>query len=785
MEEHAMLTCTQRRSGLQSCWLTAALAATALLVPGCGDDGGDEPPPPPDAYAGDGVPPTVKVTFPPPSSLTDTPMITIRGTADDVDDVAVVRVNGVTAQSDDGFATWEATVPLVHGPNTIVVATEDEFAAVDDTAAELTVVLSANVMDSPTAVVADPANDRALVFDRQLDALVAVSYATGERTIVSDDATGEGPGLQDPAAAALDEANSRVLVLDGASLLAVDLATGDRTVIADAATGVGDALVDPFDIALDVAGNRALVLDVDLTDILNPVTTLYAVALDTGDRTVIVRGAGGSGPELVDPTALAIDPANNRALVAFRDTTDGANIVRAIMAVALDTGDRTVISTNANVDQGRLLGDPVAMVLDDTATPGRLLVLDGGLDAVLAVELDTGNRTVVAEDRVTPGQDFSVPDALALDKAEDGTRALVVDSGLDMVIAVALDDGARTVISGFNVGEGPLFQQPVAVVVDERSGPAGFALVVDRQQNALISVDLATSGRKEVSGDEAGGGAGFEDPQALSLDVETGVYGQIETVGKVVVADPGAAALVSVDPVSGARVVLSGGPAGAGPAFGAPRGVAFDPGDAAASLPSRFLVVDEQLNALVAVDPTSGDRTIVSDAATGTGPELGAPQAVTLELDAEGPTGRALVVTETPAALIAVDLATGDREELSGPNKGDGSVLEAPLSVLMELRKAPPPETEVDAAPVPRPAYEPTGYALVVHGGAGALLAIELTTGRRTELFANGLGKGPEIDLPRAVWLDPGNDRMVIADEGLDALLVVDRESLDRVVVSR
>jgi hypothetical protein len=799
MEKHAMLSCTQRRSGLPSSRLAAALAATALLIPGCGDDGGGSGGPPdsgPDAYAGDGVAPTVKVTFPPPNSLTDTPMVTIRGTADDVDDIAAVRVNGAMAQSSDGFATWEATVSLVHGDNAIVVATEDEFDAVDDSAAELTVVLSANVMDSPTAVVADPANGRALVFDRQLDALVAVSYATGERTIVSDDATGEGPELQDPEAAVFDEAGNRVLVLDGAALLAVDLATGNRSVIADGTTGTGDLLAEPFDIALDAPEkNRALVLDIDGTDVANPVATLYAVALDTGDRTVLSRGVGASGPELLNPTALALDPAGNRAFIAFTDNTDGANFVRAVMAVALDTDERTVISTNANADQGRLLGDPVAMVLDDSVTPARLLVLDGNLDAILAVAVDTGNRTVVAEDRVTPGQDFSVPDALALDKAGDVTRALVVDSGLDMVIAVALGDGARTVFSGFNVGEGPLFQQPVAVVVDERAGTAGSAVVVDRQQNALLSVDFATSGRKEISGEEAGSGPDFDDPQALSLDVETGLDGQVENVGKIVVADPGAAALVTVDPVSGARVTLSGGPAGAGPAFGAPRGVAFDPGDAAASVPGRFLVVDEQLNALFAVDPASGDRAIVSDAATGTGPALGVPQAVTLELGATGRTGRALVLTENPAALIAVDLTTGNREELSGPNKGDGSILESPLSVLMELRKAPPPDDTNpddgpdagpnDAGPDSSPAFETTGYALVVHGGAGALLAIDLATGRRTELFANGLGKGPEIGLPHAVWLDPENDRMVIADEGLDALLVVDRESLDRVVVSR
>jgi hypothetical protein len=785
-----MLTCTQRRTGNRTRGL-AVLAAAALLMPGCGDDGpgGGSPDAGPDAYAGDGVGPTVKVHFPPPSSLTDTPSITIRGTADDVDDVTAVRVNGVGAQSSDGFVTWEATVPLTHGANTITIASEDEFGAENPAAATLTVVLSANVMDSPTAVVADPANGRALVLDRQLDALVAVSYTTGERTIISDDATGTGPGLQDPAAAVLDEAKARVLVLDEAALLAVDLATGDRTVISDAATGTGDALFDPFELALDATLGRALVLDVDRTDPANPVPTIFSVDLTTGDRTSIVRGPGGTGPELVNPTALALDPAGTRVFVASTDTSDGVNIVRAILAVSLveaELGNRTVISTNADTAQGRALGNPVAMVYDDTVIPARLLVLDESSDAILGVAIDGGARSVVAEDRVTPGQDFSVPDALALDKPVDGTaRALVVDSGLDMVMAVALGDGTRTVISGFNVGAGALFEQPVSVVVDRLRGPAGRALVIDRQQDAIISVDLATSAREELSGPDSGSGQELSDVTGLSLDVEVGLAGQTANIGAVLVTDASVAAVLSIDPVSGARTILSGGAVGSGPVFVEPRGMAFDPGDAAASVPARYLVVDEDLDALLAVDPANGARTIVSDATTGTGPALGAPQAVALELDDTGRTGRALVVTEDPAALIAVDLATGNREELSGPNKGDGSPLGAPLAVLMELRRLPPADPGTDAAPIFTNPFETTGYALVVHAGAGALLAIELATGRRTELLASNLGKGPQLDIPRGVWLDPANDVLLIADEGLDALVAVDRESSDRVIISR
>lgn len=786
-----MLMRMLRRSGLQRCGL-AGLAAAALAVPGCGDDGGGGAPDAgPDAYAGDGVPPTVEVSFPPPSSLTDTPSITIRGSASDVDDIAAIRVNGTAAQTDDGFATWQVTLPLTHGANALTIESEDEFGATDATAAELTVTLSANVMDSPAAVAADPANGRALVLDTQLDALVAVSYATGERTILSDDETGTGERMQDAVAIELDAANQRALVLDGATVIAIDLATGNRTPISGEASA-GEPFVNATHMALDATKNQVLVLDAGRigTEPVEP--ALFSVDLTSGDRTVLVRGAGeaDSGPALVSTTALALDAAGNRALIAATDTTDPDNVAVAILAVDLATFERTVVSTNANQDQGRAMGEPVSMLLDATVTPARLIVLDAGDDLVLAVDPATGNRTVVAEDRQTPGQDFSVPRAVALDAPEGGAaRLIVTDSGLDMVLAVAFADGARTVLSGFNIGQGPTLLDPASLVLDARNGTDGRVLVSDSQEDAVVSVDLATSARTVLSDADTGAGDAFQTPAGLTLDVDTGLYGQIDSAGQVVVADPAAAALVSVNLATGARTTLSGGPAGTGPAFAAPKGVAFDPGDVAASVPARYLVVDQDANALFAVDPANGARTIVSDASTGTGPELGAPQGVTLELGDDGRTGRALVVTADPAALIAVDLTTGERKEISGPNEGDGSLLSAPLAVLMELRKVPqvPLDPAVDAAPIARPLYEPTGSALVVHNGngTGALIAIDLTTGRRTELFQAGLGKGPELESPRAIWLDAGNDRLVIADRNLQAVIVADRESLDRVIVSR
>lgn len=783
-----MLTRTQVSRGMDARWLGAALAAAALAIAGCGDDGGSSPP---DAYAGDGVPPVVQVSFPTPSTLTDTPTLTIRGTATDADDIAAVRVNGTMAESDDGFRTWRASVSLTHGPNTFTFESEDAFGARDDSAAEITVTLSANWLDVPTAVAADPDNGRALVLDRILDAVVSVDYVTGERIVLSDDDS-EGPRLSEPAAIALDAANDRALILDTSlvALLAVDLATGARTVIADAQTGEGDVLVGPRALVMDAANDRVLVLDVNTTDPQSPVGTIYAVALETGDRTPIADPETGDRPALTDAQGLALDAAGGRVFVADIDTeTDPENPRTAIYAVALDTGERTLISTSANTDQGRIMSGPVALVLDETADPARLVVLDEGNDIILAVDLENGDRTVVAEDRVSAGPDFAVPVDMALDVDAGGNgRLLIVDTGLDELLAVDLDDGARTSLSKVAIGEGPVITRPGALVVDTLAEPAGRVLVLDQQEGAMMAVDLATSERAVVSGAGTGSGQDFDNPQAVTLDVYTGLFGQASVASRAVVADPSAGVLLAVDLASGARTVLSGESVGSGPAFGQPRAVIFDAGDEVAGVAARFLVVDAELGALFAVDAATGNRSVISDASTGTGPDLGAPVSVTLELDAAGPTGRALVLDSNPAALVAVDLETGAREEISGPSTGDGAPLNAPLSVTLELRKAaaPMPPMDEDAPDAgPAPAYEPTGYALVAHAGAGAVLAIELTTGRRTELFATGIGKGPVLDQPRAVWLDPEHERMVIADQGLDALVLADRETGDRVIITR
>ena len=97
-------------------FLITSLVTMLAACGGSGGDGGDD---------ADTSAPTAHISFPPPVSATEGGSVTLRGTTSDASEVTVVRVNGVDATSTDNFATWDATVDLSPGLNTLTVETGD------------------------------------------------------------------------------------------------------------------------------------------------------------------------------------------------------------------------------------------------------------------------------------------------------------------------------------------------------------------------------------------------------------------------------------------------------------------------------------------------------------------------------------------------------------------------------------------------------------------------------------------------------------------------------------
>lgn len=302
----------------------------------------------------------------------------------------------------------------------------------------------------PVAVVPDSANGRALTIDKRLRAVVAVDLLSGLRTVLSDSVTpGSLNSLLRPVAIALDSANDRALVVDDRlrAVVAVDLQTGARTILAD--SDGANPLSAPTGIAVDSANGRALVLDAGLRAVV-------AVNLLSGARTILSNNSTPDNVNpLSGPIGIALDSANNRALLVDLGPVAAAADVRpAIVAVDLLTGARTIVSSDDRPTRPAPIppattgvpvnpfNSPFGIVLDGS----RALVTDAGLRAVLAVDLATGGRTVLSSGTVPDAvSKWGNPLGIALDSANN--RALVADNRLGALVAVRLADGARTILS--------------------------------------------------------------------------------------------------------------------------------------------------------------------------------------------------------------------------------------------------------------------------------------------------------------------------------------------------
>jgi len=533
----------------------------------------------------------------------------------------------------------------------------------------------------------------------------------------------------------------------------VPLAAGANDVVAVARDGagneaetsvavecVGGILANPRGVAFDAAGGRAFVADpsraqvfaVDLaTGAIEPVEGFdwerpVAAKLHDGELFVADGGvvavdlAGGAaeriGPDLIAPTGLAVDGDGRRCLV-----TD--SVERVLLAIDLDTGDRTDVATGLASPQDVVLVDGVPFVADggdvvriDEGAGGAATVLaqpgplrgvahDPAGDRLLVTTGDSVVAVALADGAVSPFADgFSFPQGLAF----DGARALVADSGRDALVAADGAGLADVVRSAF--GTGPELASPR----DLSAAPGGGLLVAD------FAVGIVSVGATRALVDGAGPGLVF--PIGVAADG-----------GRVLVADSGLPGVFDVELATGDRTVLGG----AGPPFTVPARLAID------AARSRAVVLDAGL--LVAVDLPGGDRTLLG----GQGPLFQAPRAVAVDAVRD----RLLVVDDGTDAVVSVDPATGDRAVLEGA----GPALEEPTGIAVDR----------------------FGVLFVTDTALDAVVRVDPATGDRTVLA----GSGPAMRAPEAVACSDGG--LFVVDSGLGAVLQVDPATGERVIVSK
>jgi len=290
---------------------------------------------------------------------------------------------------------------------------------------------------------------------------------------------------------------------------------------------------------------------------------LFQVDTTTGNRTTVSDfGNAAQGPAGVFPVGVATVSSGAAVGAVVIDREAGTAAHGALFVVIGGQGDkassRTVLSDFGDANQGPLGVNPSGVWVEST---GSYLVVDpdagtGGQGALFRVDSTTGTRTVVSD--FGDGAQGPLGDSPAGVMESSGGSLAVVDPGAGTGAQGALFlvdplTGVRTLLSDFgNAGQGPTGSSPTGVSQD---GTTGSFLVVDpdsgtNSQGLLFLVDAVTGTRTIVSDfGNAGQGPTGDSP----VGVDGGAFGVIDSQA----GTGGRGALFGVDPTTGERVLVS------------------------------------------------------------------------------------------------------------------------------------------------------------------------------------------------------------------------------------
>ncbi|MEM9072802.1 MAG: hypothetical protein AAGE52_30125 [Myxococcota bacterium] len=417
------------------------LASLPLLLLACGDDASPAFDAAPDA-APDGTADAAEMLFDAatedagvdaPDVSPTSPELAIDGHATDVfvEDASIelsgtathpigiegVRVNGVAAESDDGFHTWRIDQSLDWGVNTAEV----EALAVDGGRSSVTLTIERRVTLGDVFAMAIDRDARevyALTSRGDLPrSLLRISLTDGVRVplLQGDDAEARfDSSVRD---IAWDADARRLVVLRQRNLVYVPI-DEDGTVgeVVNFSPDVPGSLriTNGNTMVFDAARRQVVVHDLGSSAIV-------AVNLATGARTLVSSSAQ-PGPAMLDhDLRLALD--SDRLIVTgFRPRA-----ISAVYTIDLNTGARAILSDNTGLDSR----DP--LYLDRPRSPA---VTSDGATAfvfdradVLTVDLSTGTRRLVDVDDVFVEFDAFVVDGsvLAFDTSNQRLVAFEVE----------------------------------------------------------------------------------------------------------------------------------------------------------------------------------------------------------------------------------------------------------------------------------------------------------------------------------------------------------------------
>jgi hypothetical protein len=269
-----------------------------------------------------------------------------------------------------------------------------------------------------------------------------------------------------------------------------------------------------------------------------------------------------------------------------------------------------------------------------------------------------------------------------------------------------------------------------ALVSDEVDGPDPWG------QGEVIKFATSLSQGTLTNNLSPAGGPNLDSPEDMAFDLS----------GNVVTADEGittgVSQVVRVDRNTGVRTLISGAGLGSGPALTGPYSIAVEG-------TGNILVLDLNpttfTSRLLRITPT-GARSVLSSNAVGAGPALGFTERVRVL--------NGVIYLLDGGRVLSVNAITGSRTLISGGGVGAGPAFALAESVTTDS----------------------TGRGLMVldqnFSGTGALIHVDLTTGRRAEVFSNRLQTSTyNFDMPYDVVRNSCDNSYYVLHTGATGVL--------------
>lgn len=337
---------------------------------------------------------------------------------------------------------------------------------------------SGPVFSGAESLTVNAAEDTAYITDTLNDGVMSIDLSTGDRAMVTDNTATASPDLTDPAHLALVDDQFFISKLSGTDLglQTYTLGDTDRSRYAYPSAGAGHALGSIY--GIDTAPNGRFAL---FTIVAGSTGNVVYLDLTTGDRILVSDNS--INPANGAPFGVIISPESDSAYIPSR-TTD--NIYR------LDLDNDTVeVISSSTVGTGNNFNNAINQDVDFAS--GKIWAVDNP-NRIWEVDIDTGDRTEIScynimgcPDSVPPAT-FAPQDVKA-DLANN--RLLVSLYGQNALIEVDLNTGERNVVSDDSVGSGTNLNLARQLSVDSANNQAW----VMSRGNGLIHVDLNTGDR--------------------------------------------------------------------------------------------------------------------------------------------------------------------------------------------------------------------------------------------------------------------------------------------------